>query len=636
MTYLDLAAEHRTLYAAFLKARTWLWEQPYYDVVEIKLFEWNLTRNLDDLSKKIRDGHHFSPLTGYYIPKDIESARPYAYRSFEDEVAATAAVLALGPRMEREMNRGGAVSFGNRLDRDFGSDRLYVPWDIAWDRFSRACGRAGRYAPWHVRTDVKRFYPEIPLDRLDGILRSVLPRDPIYTFFARLNAVPCPLLKRGRGIPAGPATSGFIANLYLLPLDREIKFRWNAADRFRRYVDDIFYFARTRGGARRVHHSLSRLMSERFGLRLHDARKSEIAFDRDPVGSGSAPDEWEYAAGLFDRVFTSIYKIDRTLWRRFKSEPDRFLKWYVRGLRWLGIFVSTDWLAQRLLTIQAKGHGSRWLSHTRHHRLNFPDVELYGVERWGMKGWAEDFARRNPAFMRDVARLHTIVKRLTREAYGNLGDVRRQSRRDLKGKVFAVRFFASRLAMMRCDRVEPIYRMLMDHTWILDPTIGINAFISMPRAFGKIAGYLDRSRPELVRAKAAWALGELGDRRAGRILWESAKHGGGHIARRSALEALLRLDHWDDLPAEWVASESENESDPAIRKYYYLILGRMRPPNLEAILERAAAREENTTAQLAVKFAAHETGSLYRIAGAFRRVGELPANVPLGHPGERR
>ncbi len=638
---IDIAARHATIHQAFLKARTWLWEQPYYDTVEIKLFEWRLKRNIGDLSRRMLEGYRFDQLTGYYIPKDIKSSRKYAYRTFADEVATVAAALALAPRLERAMDAGGAVSFGNRLDKARGSDRFFIPWDRAWDSFSRACGRAARRSPWNLRTDVKNFYPEIPLRKLDATLARILPRDPIHDFFRDLNHQRCPLLSPGYGIPAGPVVSGFIANLYLFPLDETVKHRWKAGGRFCRYVDDMFFFAKTSAAARRAHHSLSRILASRFSLRLHDAVKSEIGYSRDPLARGAPGGEREYAARLFDRVYGSLYRLDGRLLERFHREPERFLKWYARGLRWLGIHVSTDWLAQRILTIRSNGPRSQWLPERGGRglhpvRLNIPDVELFGIEKHGMRTWAEDFVRRNPGFMRDVAKLHGLVKRLTREAYGQLGDVRGQSKKEMKGRIFALRFFAARMAMMRCDRVEPIFRMLMDHPWILDPSLAISAFISMPHAFEKISGYLDDGRPELIRAKAAWALGELGDRRAARPLWEFASHGRGSIARRSALESLLRIDNFQDISSEWVAGAALHEKDPAIRKYHYLILARMQPGNLHGILDACAKKEKNVTAALALEYAAHETGSLYRIAGELRKVREPVSAVPAGHPAERR
>jgi hypothetical protein len=635
-SYLDRAANPRLLHTAFLKARSWAWEQPYYDTVEVKLLEWRLRRNLGMIGERIKRGYDFAPLVGYHLPKDLAGTRRFAYRNFIDEVATVAAVEAIGPRMEREMDAGGAVSFGNRLDLAADSDRLFVPWDRAWDRLSRACNASARRSPWHLRTDVEQFYPEIPVDRLNGVLRSLLPNDPIIGFFARLNALPVPFLPRGRGIPAGPAISGFLANLYLLPLDRFVRGKWGAAGRFRRYVDDMFLFTRTRSAAVRAHRALAAMVRERFGLRLHDAKKTEFSFSREPMGRGRSPRDLDEAERLFDRIYGSLYRFPPRLKARFRAEPDRLLKWYARGLRWLGVYVSTDWLAQRLLTVQSRGGGSRWLRSRSYYRLDIPDVELFGVETVGMKGWSEDFAERNPVFMRDLHRLHGMLRRMTRDAYADLGDVRKQSKKDLKGRIFTLRNFAGRLALMDCGRDQNIFSMLIDHPWILDPAIGINAFLSMPRPFERLRGLMQSDRPALIRAKAAWALGELGDRRAVRPLWETAAHGEGAIARRSALESLLRIDDWQGIPAEWVFGEARRESDPAIRKYHYLILGRMRPDRLADFLKEAAARETDFTARLAIEHAAHETGSLYHVVGHLaRHAGPIRA-VTVGHPAEWR
>lgn len=635
-TYLEIAAQKSVLFNSFLKARTWLWEQPYYDTVEIKLFEWHLDRNLEDLSLRLADDYRFTPLFGYLLPKDATASRKFAYRSFMDEVATVAVCSAVGYTMEKEMDRGGIVSFGNRLDLTQNSDRLYIPWFRSWDRFSSACRRTGQYAPFFVRTDVKNFYPEIPRDRLAAHLAQVLPRDPVHTFLQRLIHEPDPHGDGRRGIPVGPAVSGFLANLYLLPLDRTIKWKWHAADRFRRYVDDIFYFTRSRDAAVRANRALVHTVGHDFGLRLHTGKKLEIGWSRDPLHRGSPPREWQYTEALFDTVYGSLYRLDRPLWGLFRREPGKFLRWYSRGLRWLGIYVSTDWLAQRLLTVQARGAGSRWLPQRGSYRLRYPSLALEGVEQRGMRGWAMEFARLNPHFMRDLSRLHGLMKRLTGQAYDNLGDVRRQPKKQLKGRIFTLRNFAGRLALMRCDRFEHVFNMLVDHAWILDPALSINAFLSMPHAYEKLVGILRSRRPAIVRARAAWALGELGEARAVRVLWDEGKWCADEVVRRCAYEALLRIDVWKDLPVAWVLGEIAHEPSPALRKFHYLMLGRIRPEGVEKVLQQAFQEETDPTCRLAVEYAFAESESVYHVAGEVSMSAEPLTSILPGHPAERR
>lgn len=635
MTLLDYASRPETLYAAFLKARSWLWEQTYYDAVELQLFEWRLGRNLRLLGKRMRDGYAWSPLLGFHLPKDLKSSRRFAYRSLPDEVASVAAALVLGKRLEPAMDAGGQVSFGNRLDPSWDSDRLFLTWEVSWRRFTAAAARRARVHPWYLRTDVKNFYPEIPLDRLDAVLQRVLPKDPLTAMVRSMNRQPRPMLDPRHGLPVGPAVSGFLANLYLLPLDRTVKGAWRAGGRFVRYVDDMFYFADSAAGARAAQRSLARLVQTRFGLRLHDAKKTEFGWSREPLGSGRREDPGSPEA-FFDRVFAALYHVSPKLRRRFRAEPDRMLRWYVRGLRWLGINVSTDWLAQRLLSVEAKGSRSRWALSKGRYRLDIPDIELFGIERHGMRSWAEDFRRRNPVFMRDLHRLQVLMLRRTRESYRELGDVRRQEKKALKGRIFALRQYAGRLAMLRPSRAGDVYAMLIDHPWILDPALTVQAFLAMPHGFERLAAVLGSDKPALLRAKAAWALGELGDPRAARPLWDAAIHGRGDVMRRSSLEALLRLDVFRGISPDWVRAEAQSERDPAIRKYHYLILGRMKPEGVSAFLKACAEREKDFMAGLALEYAAADTGSLYHVVGHLAHHRGPTTAIRAGHPVDKR
>lgn len=622
--------------SAFLKARTWAWEQPYYDTVELKLFEWKFDENIEYIANRLGSDYQFQPLTGYLLPKDVSASRKFSYRNFIDEVGSVAVSLGVGIAIERQMDRGGRVSFGNRLDLSRESDRLFIPWEKAWNGLSDSCRRAAHHSPYFIRTDVRQFYPEIPLDRLERTLRDIIPGDDCTNFFRALIRVQCPFMKEGCGLPAGPAISGFIANIYLLPLDGKIKFQWKAKSRFRRYVDDIFFFSRTRPGARRALNSLKKEVSSNFGLSLHTGKKLEVGYSRNPLRRGSPPHSWRKAEELFDSVFGSIYRLDRRLWKRFINEPDHFLKWYSRGLRWCGIYVSTDWLAQRLLTIKSRGLRSRWLTTGRTFRLRYPDLELYGIEKRGTRDWAVEFQKLNPRFFGEVLRLDSWMKRLTIEAYNNLGDVRRQNKDELKGRIFALRNFAGRMAQLNCRDVSFVYNMLVDHPWILDPATTVNAFLSYGDPYSRLRQILESPRPEIVRAKAAWALGELGNPRAVRPLWEAGVHGYGEVAKRSALESLLRLDRWGDIPDDWIYGEAENQSNPALRKFFYLMLGRKWPVGVEEFFSKRSAHENDHYCRLALEYAAGESQSLFHVKNRPRHLDDPVPTASIGHPAERR
>lgn len=589
------------LYAAFLKARQWQWESPYYDTVEVRLFEWRLRENLHLVADQIRRGYRWQPLMRFPIPKKPGEDRPYAYRNFKDEVAAVAVILSVRDRIEHAMNRHGRVSFGNRLAGIHSSDKLFLDWKDSWIAFEKASRRNAARNRFYVRTDVRKFYPSVRRGQLIDTVQRMLPHHPAATTLRSLA------LADGLDLPAGPTISGVLANMYLSSLDAELASAWRLRGRYTRYVDDMFLFGSDRRSLVRTFDALRRRLKDGFGLSTHHG-KVEIGRASHAFDGRDTPASWGGISHDFDRVARTLYHVPPEFLRLYARYPALALRAYAQGLRAAGIFVSTDWLAQHFLTLRArKPPNDPWDSYFH---LHFPRLNLKSP--YGSAGaWGKELLRTNGDFSRTIARLRGNLMRGFSGAFGHLHLSHQADARRMKPILFRLRFFAARLSIFNCGPVADQFQRLLDHPWALEPSATATALLSSPNAVDRFLEAVFSRRSLLVRVRAAWALGELGSLRAVHALWRAAHPGFPFLLRLTALESLIRIDRFDGLHADAIFTAARAEKSPAIRKYLYIILGRVRHPGARPLLVHRARAELDFFAKRAAEFALSRAGSLF-------------------------
>jgi hypothetical protein len=217
------------------------------------------------------------------VPKSGLSVRPGTVLPMEEAALLHAITYLIAPRLDRHLSSS-VYSF--RLQRDWqrrvkkgrsmfreGDAELpflrhttirkidpLEPWYLAWPEFDRervALVRKKGYT--HLtRTDISAFFENIDLGVLEAQLRALLPKEPltiallmrILGSWTHTTSAGTPI---GRGIPQGNDVSSFLANLYLLPLDRALNSfcRRNEAV-WLRYVDDVEVYSKTDRQAREV------------------------------------------------------------------------------------------------------------------------------------------------------------------------------------------------------------------------------------------------------------------------------------------------------------------------------------------------------------------------------------------------
>jgi CRISPR-associated protein Cas1 len=198
---------------------------PGADGVTIRAFERHLARNLDDLGEALLSGRYRpGRLRRVVIAKPGGGRRRLAIPGIRDRVAQTAALVVIGPQLDRRMSE---ASFAYRPGRG-------VDDAIAAVQAGFAAGRT-----WTLDGDVTRFFDRVPHRRLIEELAIWLDDGAVLALFALWLRS---FSRFGRGIAQGSPVSPLLANLFLHPVDRLAA---AAGCLLLRYADDFVALAAT-------------------------------------------------------------------------------------------------------------------------------------------------------------------------------------------------------------------------------------------------------------------------------------------------------------------------------------------------------------------------------------------------------
>ena len=128
---------------------------------------------------------------------------------------------------------------------------------------------------WAYKTDIHDYFNSIPIPRLLPILKGVMSDDPaLYSFFERMLSddratVDGEVVRGRRGVMAGTPTAPFLADVYLMEVDRHFA---DAGVVYARYSDDIILFAPDRDTLELHKAVLLDYLSE-YGLEINPAKE---------------------------------------------------------------------------------------------------------------------------------------------------------------------------------------------------------------------------------------------------------------------------------------------------------------------------------------------------------------------------
>ena len=235
---------------AWARARRDLLGGAMSDKVEIRLFEDDLAGSLqrvhDQLDLYAIQAGYIPDTFRYAIPKSEDKARPHGLDWLENELMMVAIIQVAGEAIleRRPYSFAYRISQENNDDNQRRTEYLYERWADAWKAFQREAGDYARNYPQGVvfSTDIAKFFERIVHDRVSELVRNQL-----HVGSRRIQWLVHKLVEKdvaghdpGRGLVQGSVGSGFLANLYLSPLDNYIRPNDAKQRRLFRYVDDIY------------------------------------------------------------------------------------------------------------------------------------------------------------------------------------------------------------------------------------------------------------------------------------------------------------------------------------------------------------------------------------------------------------
>jgi hypothetical protein len=289
------------------------WHLAYHDSREAFLpdalghedFAAQLDPYLRDLQRRLRLGSYEPrPLLRIDVPKSSLAVRPGATPEIEDSIVMFAIMLQIAPPLDRRMSDG---VYAYRVSSRRPSRAIFEHRDLAFLR-RRTRRQVAAFKEWYQVwpsfeaeaidsyeaqgfrylsvSDIAAYYENISHPILRDILFGYLPsQQRILNLTMRvLHAWGWPT-RAGvlipRGIPQGPDFSGFLANVYLMPLDKALEiYGRNHPIKYIRYVDDVKIFTKSEEDARAVliemNHALRQLQLNIQGSKTVIHRGTEI------------------------------------------------------------------------------------------------------------------------------------------------------------------------------------------------------------------------------------------------------------------------------------------------------------------------------------------------------------------------
>lgn len=248
-------------------------------------FASNLRDRLSHLIEEVQnDRYRPRFLLEIDIPKSGLSVRPGNVLPIEEATLLHSIVYLLAPLMDKALQKS-VYSYrlhpewnkraqrGESLFRELDieipflkrtttrSINPFEAWYERWPAFEKdACLAYTSEGFTHLtKTDITAYFENIDLRILELQMRSLLKREEEKIFqllfrilegWTRITSTGSPI---GRGIPQGCEVSSFLANLYLIPLDRELnQFCQRNNGKWFRYVDDVKVFTKSEKNARRA------------------------------------------------------------------------------------------------------------------------------------------------------------------------------------------------------------------------------------------------------------------------------------------------------------------------------------------------------------------------------------------------
>jgi hypothetical protein len=224
----------------------------YYD--DFHYFEVFFDDFIAELLHEVKEGIYSpSPCEHYYMPKKKNLARPISMLNLLDQIVyqAIANVCAdtVHPVISKYFNIN---TFGNIFVPSSAKNSMffYEKWKTQWKRFNQNKKKAfDKGYVYCANFDIASFYDTIDHSILISVLREYAVSETIIDLLSKclstwtVASTSNFSFQKTSGIPQGPTTSAFFAEVYLFKLDELM--RKQKKIRYFRYADDILIMAQS-------------------------------------------------------------------------------------------------------------------------------------------------------------------------------------------------------------------------------------------------------------------------------------------------------------------------------------------------------------------------------------------------------
>jgi retron-type reverse transcriptase len=567
-------SRYENLDKAYYKARMALRREFPYDDIAIKLFEYYYKDSLQYCSEMLNNGYSFCPKPIFFkYPKDETHFRPIIIDNLCDSLVASTFLDVLCRKVDEQFSD---FSYGNRINKNTKTEYIYEYFWYAWYHKYLSDILKEKYSDWHyIQLDIKSFYTRIDQKILLNKLSEALQQKD-KRIEKMLESFICRDYDRHKpdcGIPQGPIASGFLANLYLDDIDKQMDGKKMV---YRRYVDDIFLLSPREEELKGYKSSLDKLLQE-LKLELNKDKESNgsVTELREMYGSDPLLDNMNKRLGW---VLWQLYALDRKYYQAYTKQPAMFIKWYSECLKNLGVFVSPEWLQRKINLwlwyklgwIRSK-RSSKSSAYFWRFFLRFPSITdgLTPPELWAKK-----FQASNPLFVRRLEELRSEIKSNLVELYENYDEYNKLDNHDKKKMKSKYRFFTYRAGVLPLVGVDDIVcSLLLKCPWLCSFLI----LRSYPKALDKMVANFNDLKQAFLRSVVLWAVEEVKDTKyvdfLQQILYDSTSP---FLVQLMASQALLKVCAEADvaLDSERIEKEIRLAKDkPYLLKNLILLLG---------------------------------------------------------------
>lgn len=345
---------------AWVKARNNVFNESFYDEVEIRLFESNLDENLqiliDNLVDKLYSDNLFpsNQDIDYKFVKGRSKGRPKQLIRLEEEILAIAILQTIGKSKNQSF-----YSYQLKLEQ---TEDLYEDYFPKYKKFLDASRESANSYPKGavLRTDIQSYYVTVIQQQLLDITIKEMGINSI-----RIEWLLSKILRQnlsnghedGIGLKQGTLTSGFYANLYLKAVDNYFanEPKWKHQLYFHRYVDDIIAVVNNGKYLELLETELQDKLND-LGLKLNQDKTEYYHNISDFLPSTELDTDLDKLNRKFNIMLVYLWRMNydyRTEFELANSSHDEKLWWnliklYQQCLYSLGVYVTETRLSRKI------------------------------------------------------------------------------------------------------------------------------------------------------------------------------------------------------------------------------------------------------------------------------------------------